>query len=74
MARKAREKSESGLYAVLLRGSADIFAADDDREKFMNLLEKLSTRSIIFIYKENLSACLRRFDGSRQPCRSRADD
>lgn len=46
MARKAREKSESGLYAVLLRGSADIFAADDDREKFMNLLENSNAQTL----------------------------
>lgn len=36
MARKAREKSSTGIYAVMLRGSKDIFKEKQYRDKFLN--------------------------------------
>lgn len=35
MARKAREKSSTGIYAVMLRGNTDIFAQTEMRDEFI---------------------------------------
>ena len=42
MPRQAREKSESGYYHILLRGigQQNIFEEQEDREKFLQILEK----------------------------------
>lgn len=38
MARKAREKSETGFYAVMLKGICDIFRGEDDYDEFISKL------------------------------------
>ena len=42
MARKAREKSRSGIYHIILRGinRQSIFEDDEDREKLIEVLAK----------------------------------
>ena len=45
MARKAREKSESGMYHVVLKGNDKLlFAEDDDYRYFLSLLSKTAER------------------------------
>ena len=41
MPRKARKKSETGIYHVMVRGinRADIFHEDEDHEKFLQILK-----------------------------------
>ncbi len=51
MARKAREKSESGMYHVVLKGNDKLlFAEDDDYRYFLSLLEKTTERDLTEIY------------------------
>lgn len=39
MARTARAKSETGIYAVILKGKTDIFRSDEDYEDFIERLD-----------------------------------
>ena len=51
MARKAREKSESGIYHVVLKGNDRLLFVDkDDYEYFLGLLEKTSERDLMEVY------------------------
>lgn len=51
MARKAREKSESGMYHVVLKGNNKLlFAEDDDYRYFLSLLRKTAERDYVEIY------------------------
>lgn len=51
MARKARVKSESGMYHIVLKGNDKLlFAEDDDYRYFLSLLEKTSERDYLEIY------------------------
>lgn len=52
MPRKARKKSESGIYHVILRGQnkQTIFEDDEDREKFLQTLESCKSKSEFKIY------------------------
>ncbi len=55
MARKAREKSESGMYHVVLKGNDKLlFAEDDDYRYFLSLLSKTAERD----YLETYAYCL----------------
>lgn len=40
MARKAREKSSTGVYAVILRGSKDVFKEKRYRDRFQNSISE----------------------------------
>lgn len=52
MPRKAREKSETGIYHIILRGAnrQDIFHDEEDRMKFLEVLEKYKQKTEIEIY------------------------
>lgn len=51
MARKAREKSESGMYYAILKGNDKLlFAEDDDYRYFVALLQKAATHDFAEIY------------------------
>lgn len=51
MARKARERSESGMYHVVLKGNDKLlFAEDDDYRYFLALLAKVAERDCLEIY------------------------
>ncbi len=52
MPRKARKKSESGIYHIVLRGQNRqiIFEDDEDREKFLQILNELKDKSRCRIY------------------------
>lgn len=51
MARKAREKSESGMYHVVLKGNDKLlFAEDDDYRYFLSLLKKVAERDYVEIH------------------------
>lgn len=39
MARKAREKSRTGMYNIILKGNTDIFKDDEDYNEFIERLE-----------------------------------
>lgn len=39
MARKAREKSKTGMYNIILKGNTDIFKDDEDYNEFIERLE-----------------------------------
>ena len=47
MARKAREKSSTGIYAVVLRGNEEIFKTEDMREAFSEAAKKYLGRGLI---------------------------
>lgn len=40
MARKAREKSSTGIYHILLRANDKLFVSDNDREYFISLIKQ----------------------------------
>lgn len=50
--RYAREKSETGIFHVMLRGinKQTIFEDDEDRERFMETIERFKTVSKYEIY------------------------
>ena len=51
MARKAREKSESGMYHVVLKGNDKLlFAEDDDYRYFLSVLKKVAERDFVEVY------------------------
>ncbi|PFA66197.1 transposase [Bacillus sp. AFS015802] len=52
MARKAREKSKSGVYHVIVRGAnrQEIFHDDDDRLTFLETLKKVKQKSGLTVY------------------------
>ena len=52
MPRKAREKSESGIYHIILRGAnrQEIFHDDEDRARFLEILERYKKQTEIKIY------------------------
>lgn len=51
MARKAREKSESGLYHIVLKGNNRLlFVEDDDYRCFLSLLTRLAERDCAEVY------------------------
>ncbi len=51
MARKARVKSESGMYHIVLKGNDKLlFAEDDDYRRFLRLLAKSQERDLTEIY------------------------
>ena len=51
MARKARAKSESGMYHIVLKGNDKLlFAEDDDYRYFLSLLSKTAERDLAEIY------------------------
>ena len=52
MARKAREKSESGIYHIMLRGinKQMIFEDDEDKIKFLDTLKEYKGKSGYKIY------------------------
>lgn len=56
MPRDAREKSQTGIYHVMMRGidKRDIFLADDDYEKFLFYIKKVEGKSSISL----LAYCL----------------
>ena len=47
MARKAREKSSTGVYAIVLRGNGEIFKSDEMREAFYDTAKKYLKRGLI---------------------------
>ena len=47
MARKAREKSSTGVYAIVLRGNGEIFKSAEMREVFYNTAKKYLKRGLI---------------------------
>lgn len=47
MARKAREKSSTGIYAVILRGNGDVFKTEEMREAFLETAKKYLDRGLI---------------------------
>lgn len=49
MARKAREKSSTGIYAVLLRGNMDIFKKEDMRQIFLDCCEKYLGKGLLAV-------------------------
>ncbi|GAA0435417.1 hypothetical protein GCM10008983_10000 [Lentibacillus halophilus] len=52
MARKARVKSKSGIYHVMLRGvnRQEIFHDDEDCEKYLEIIKKYKARTAIKVY------------------------
>lgn len=51
MARKAREKSESGMYHVVLKGNDRLLFVDkEDYEYFLGLLSKIAERDYMDVY------------------------
>ena len=50
MPRKAREKSKSGIYHIMLRGinQQQIFYEEEDYEKFLEILRKTKEKRILF--------------------------
>lgn len=52
MPRKAREKSRSGIYHVLVRGinRQDIFQDDEDRQKYLETMRKIKEKSQCQLY------------------------
>ena len=52
MPRKARKKSESGIYHIILRGQNRqmIFKDDEDKEKFLQTLEECKRKSGFKLY------------------------
>ncbi|GAA0442109.1 hypothetical protein GCM10008983_18990 [Lentibacillus halophilus] len=52
MARKARVKSKSGIYHVMLRGvnRQEIFHEDEDCEKYLEIIKKYKARTAIKVY------------------------
>lgn len=52
MSRMAREKSESGIYHIILRGAnrQQIFHQDEDSQRFMQILEKYSKGFELRVY------------------------
>jgi REP element-mobilizing transposase RayT len=52
MARKAREKSESGIYHIMLRGinRQNIFEDDEDKERFIERMKYYKTISEYKVY------------------------
>lgn len=47
MARKAREKSSTGIYAIVLRGSGDVFRTEEMRGAFCDAAKKYLGRGLI---------------------------
>gem|GEM_PF-403092 len=47
MARKAREKSSTGVYAIVLRGNGEIFKSERMREVFYDTAKKYLRRGLI---------------------------
>lgn len=57
MARKGREKSATGVYALMLRGNRQLFVSDDDYSVFVELMEKyFNGRCILYAYSLSKSA------------------
>ena len=52
MPRQAREKSESGIYHIILRGAnrQEIFHEDEDNIRFLATLEKYTQKSAMKVY------------------------
>lgn len=52
MARKARQKSESGIYHIIIRGinRQSIFEEEEDNKRFLEILEKYKEKSEYKIY------------------------
>ncbi|RLQ94820.1 transposase [Falsibacillus albus] len=52
MARQARKKSKSGIYHVIIRGAnrQEIFHDEEDRIKFLGILQKVKTKSGLKVY------------------------
>jgi REP element-mobilizing transposase RayT len=52
MARCARRKSESGIFHIMLRGinNQSIFEDNEDRERFLNMIERYRKVSEYNIY------------------------
>ena len=52
MPRRAREKSKSGIYHIILRGAnrREIFHDDEDYMRFLETLEKYKKKTEIKIY------------------------
>ena len=52
MARKARQKSSTGIYHVIIRGIGKqiLFEEDQDRQYFLNLLKKYKSEQQISLY------------------------
>ena len=52
MPRRAREKSESGIYHIILRGAnrQEIFHDDDDSTRFLETIEKYKKQVEIIVY------------------------
>ena len=52
MPRTAREKSESGIYHIMLRGinQQNIFEDEEDNKKFIDILERYKTEISYKIY------------------------
>lgn len=52
MPRNAREKSETGIYHVMMRGidKRNIFVEEDDYKKFLHYIEKAKEKSDFFLF------------------------
>ena len=52
MPRTSRQKSESGIYHIILKGSSgqEIFHDEEDRYKFLDMLEKYKQKSGLEVY------------------------
>lgn len=52
MSRRAREKSYSGIYHIMIRGinQQDIFEDDEDRQRFIETIERVKKETDIEIY------------------------
>lgn len=60
MARKAREKSETGMYNVILKGKIDIFRDDDDYQEFIDKMDESTAEILGFgLVRDLVFLCIR---------------
>ncbi len=60
MPRKAREKSKTGMYNIILKGNTDIFRDDDDYDEFLLRLDNSSAEILgIGMIKNYVFMCLK---------------
>ena len=60
MARKAREKSETGMYNVILKGKIDIFRDDDDYQEFIDKMDESKAEILGFgLVRDFVFLCIR---------------
>lgn len=60
MARKAREKSKTGMYNVILKGKIDIFRDDDDYQEFIDKMDESKAEILGFgLVRDFVFLCIR---------------